>query len=207
MSKCTMRIDVTTTRTVGNKFVLHGIQRKQWSKWNVEHTIQNHYNKFNTQTLTSHYIRIFITEMFASQWQQFFKQISACKFSPDVLKMSPWDFLYALSVVHYGPRRTCVRSCRQILCLLTAHVGYRQTDMRQADVRETDRHETDGQTDVRQTDVRQTDRRETDRQTWDRQTDVRQTGRERWDRRTIWRMELLHSATWHDHDIEIEFAR
>jgi len=191
MSKCTMRIDVTTTRTVGNKFVLHGIQRKQWSKWNVEHTIQNHYNKFNTQTLTSHYIRIFITEMFASQWQQFFKQISACKFSPDVLKMSPWEFLYDLSVVHYGPRRTCVRSCRQILCLLTAHAGYRQawdtdrqtnvrqTDVRQTDGRETDRQtwDTDRQTDVRQTDVRQTDGRETDRQTDVRQTDRRKTGR------------------------------
>ena len=29
MSKCTMRIDVTTTRIVSNKFALHGIQRKQ----------------------------------------------------------------------------------------------------------------------------------------------------------------------------------
>ena len=35
MSKCTMRIDVTTTRIVSNKFILHGIQRKQWSKWNI----------------------------------------------------------------------------------------------------------------------------------------------------------------------------
>jgi len=33
----------------------------------LEHTVQNHYNKLNTQTLTSHYSRIFITEMFASQ--------------------------------------------------------------------------------------------------------------------------------------------
>jgi len=35
MSKCTMRIDVTTTRIVSNKFILHGLQRKQWSKWNI----------------------------------------------------------------------------------------------------------------------------------------------------------------------------
>jgi len=35
MSKCTVRIDVTTTRIVSNKFVLHEIQRKQWSKWNI----------------------------------------------------------------------------------------------------------------------------------------------------------------------------
>jgi len=38
--------------------------------------------KINTQTITSRYSRILITEMFASQWQQFFKQISTCK--------SPW---------------------------------------------------------------------------------------------------------------------
>jgi len=31
MSKCTMRIDVTTTGKVSNKFVLHRIQRKQWN--------------------------------------------------------------------------------------------------------------------------------------------------------------------------------
>ena len=35
MSTCTMRVDVTTARIVSNKFVLHGIQRKQWSKWNI----------------------------------------------------------------------------------------------------------------------------------------------------------------------------
>ena len=29
--------------------------------------------------------------------------------SPDVLKMPPCEFLYALSVVHYGPRRPCYR--------------------------------------------------------------------------------------------------
>ena len=34
-SKCTVRIDVTTTRIVSNKFALHGKQRKQWSKWNI----------------------------------------------------------------------------------------------------------------------------------------------------------------------------
>jgi len=98
----------------------------------------------------------------------------------------PWEFLYALCVVHYGPRRPCVRSCRQILCLLTAQAGYRQTDVRQTDrqtvvrqtdrqtvVRQTDRCETDRQTDSRETD-RQTDRQTVVRQT-DRQTDVRQT--------------------------------
>ena len=39
MSKCTMRIDVTTTGKVSNKFVLHRIQRKHWSK-------KDQYNKY-----------------------------------------------------------------------------------------------------------------------------------------------------------------
>jgi len=36
----------------------------------------------------------------------FFKQISLWKI-PDVSKVSPWEFLYALSVVHYGPWCRC----------------------------------------------------------------------------------------------------
>ena len=75
-----------------------------------------------------------------------------------------------LTFFHSCGRSLHVRSCRQVLCLLTAQTGYRQTDVRQ----------TDRQTDVR----RQTDRCETDRRTWDRQTDVRQTDGRETDRRT-----------------------
>ena len=43
MSKCTMRIDVTITRIVSNKFALHGIQRKQTMKymkhWSTQYKI------------------------------------------------------------------------------------------------------------------------------------------------------------------------
>jgi len=35
MSKCTMRIDVTITRIINDKCVLHRAQTKQWSKWNI----------------------------------------------------------------------------------------------------------------------------------------------------------------------------
>jgi len=165
MSKCTMRIDVTTTRTVGNKFVLHGIQRKQWSKWNVEHTIQNHYNKLNTQTLTSHYIRIFITEMFASQWQQLVKQISSCKFSLDVLKMPPPGNSYTLWAQSIMGHDAPVSGHVDKSSVYSQHtrVTDRQTWDRQTYVRQTDGRETDRQTDVRKTDVRQTDRHDTGR--------------------------------------------
>jgi len=35
VSKCTMTIGVTITKIVSDKFALHGIQRKQKSKWNI----------------------------------------------------------------------------------------------------------------------------------------------------------------------------
>jgi len=60
--KCTMKIDVTTSRIVSNKFVLHGIQRKQWSrpKWNIG-ALQNQYNRptLNTQTRKIMYFPLF----------------------------------------------------------------------------------------------------------------------------------------------------
>jgi len=53
---CTTRIDVTTTSIVSNNFALHGIHKKQWSKWNI--VAQNiksvTYNNLNTQTITYH---------------------------------------------------------------------------------------------------------------------------------------------------------
>ena len=93
MSKCTMRTDVTTNRIVRNNVHCTGYKWNNKVNETLEHKIQNQYNKLNTQTIASCYSRIFITEMFASQWQQFFKQISACKFPPDVLKMPPLGIL------------------------------------------------------------------------------------------------------------------